>query len=655
MREFDKVEKTTSSLKVTTRISKELAALTKKTRIKSINQLFALEKRYLTDLNKQTRKLSFEKIEINEATILYKIKSDFNAILGDIDINKIRVDSLKDYLDTKVEIGTKIIELKKEIRKKELEMMKKNELDELHLFDIFKEFLLDLKRIENTRIVTLKQNIDSYQTIKIEQEYQVMKGIEDIKLDQNIKNIDKLILSKRNETFISNEKLREEANSSIIYQESLINIARKEHELQLIKVESLYENERNLAEEQIQRINLGVKVNDAFVKTTLENQLLFPAQQIKCAQSEYEIRIESITLTLNQELDYSNKKIDYFRQKYEYDKSKIRKELDDKLEDLNYKLLLFTDEKDRRNITSKIEKLKEIFNKKIEAIEEIENEDVEIMRYDKVINDSTNRAEGAIVEAGILRDQTVETFEVLYFQTKEKFDLIEKNNENNDNGGIVPVLNNSAVSSANNRFQKAKRESDELYNEKIIAPVKLVKETKEMLENMTSNKVADTFIEQQKELKRSLINEHKKICDNLQKVREDSLLPIMEDNPETKELLIQELETMSANLFTDTTNRGKSEIDKDYIDLELKEDTIHNELAKKLTIYRSEVSNELEKILKETNQMIKVTSEPYKKYIKYASKGLTAKKDVLGKELDKELKKTFSDLDSKYKSLLNEV
>ncbi len=129
----------------------------------------------------------------------------------------------------------------------------------------------------------------------------------------------------------------------------------------------------------------------------------------------------------------------------------------------------------------------------------------------------------------------------------------------------------------------------------------------------------------------------------------------MEDNPETKELLIQELETMSANLFTDTTNRGKSEIDKDYIDLELKEDTIHNELAKKLTIYRSEVSNELEKILKETNQMIKVTSEPYKKYIKYASKGLTAKKDVLGKELDKELKKTFSDLDSKYKSLLNEV
>ena len=214
--------------------------------------------------------------------------------------------------------GTKIIELKKDIRLKELLMVKENELDELLLLDTFKEFLIDLKKMENQRIVTLKQNINNYDIIKIEQEYQVKKSIEDTKLDQNLNDIEKLILTRRNETLIKNEKIKEEANSEIIYQESLINIAKKEHELQLIKVESLYENERNLAEEQIERINLGVKVNDAFVKTTLENQLLFATQQIKCAQSEYEIRIESINLTLNQELDYANKKIDYYRQKYEY-------------------------------------------------------------------------------------------------------------------------------------------------------------------------------------------------------------------------------------------------------------------------------------------------------------------------------------------------
>ena len=655
MKEFEKVEKTTSSLKLTSKLSKELSAITKKTHIKSVNQLLSVEKKHLAGLNKHNHNLSLEKIKYDESKILYKIKSDYDALLGDVDINKDRVANLNDYLNTKVTIGTKIIELKQDIRSKELVMMKENELDELLLIDTFKEFLIDLKKMENSRIVALKQNLNNYKIIKIEQEYQVMKGIEDTKLDQNLNDIEKLILSRRNETLIKNEKIKEEANSEIIFQESLINIAKKEHELQLIKVESLYENERNLAEEQIQRINLGVKVNDAFVKTTLENQLLFATQQIKCSQSEYEIRIESINLTLNQELDYANKKIDYYRQKYEYEKSKIRKELDDKLEDLNYKLLLFTDEKDNRKIIGKIEKLKSSFNKMIEDIEEVENQDVEILRYDKVINDANSRAEGAIIEAGSLKDQTVDSFEALYFQTKEKYDLIQETDQTEETRGIMPVLNNTAVSSANDRLQRAKKEADELFNEKIVDPTKVIEETKVLLENMTNSKESDIFIEQQKELKRSKINEHKENYDNFIKVKLESLAPIKEEIPLMKEQLIKDLEAMSVNLFTEQANRGESDIVKDYSILDTKEVSIHKDLREKLIQYRLEFNKELEKILKDTNQMIKVTTKPYKKYIRYASKGLTAKKKVLNKEFGKKLKKTYSELDSRYKKLLNEI
>ena len=272
MKEFDKIEKSTSSLKVTTKLSKELSASTKKAHIKSLNNLLAIEKKHLSEINKQNQNLSLENIKYDESKILYKIKSDYSGLLEDVDINKDRVTNLREYLDTKVRIGKKKIKLKEEIRLKELNMMKDNELEELILFDTFKKFLLELKDIEDTRIKSLKQNVDNYSFIKIEQEYLAKKSIEDTKLDQNLNDIDKLILSRRNETLIKNEKIKEEANSEIIYQESLINIARKEHELQLIKVESLYENERNLAEEQIERINLGVKVNDAFVKTTLDRK-----------------------------------------------------------------------------------------------------------------------------------------------------------------------------------------------------------------------------------------------------------------------------------------------------------------------------------------------------------------------------------------------
>ncbi len=72
--------------------------------------------------------------------------------------------------------------------------------------------------------------------------------------------------------------------------------------IQLIKVKSLYENERGLAEEQVERINIGVQVNDAFVRTTLKNQMLFAQQQIHASASEYDIRVEthSIIYTFKQ-------------------------------------------------------------------------------------------------------------------------------------------------------------------------------------------------------------------------------------------------------------------------------------------------------------------------------------------------------------------
>jgi hypothetical protein len=502
MKQFEKVEKS-KSLKVTKQVSKEAGTITKKTHLKSVNQLQSLELKYVTDLNKNEHSSILENIKYEEAKILYKIKSDFSALQGDIDINKKRMINLKHYLDTKVSGSKKINDFKLELRHVELQIMKDNELLEQSLIASFKELLLNLKMVENSRIIALKENVNNHSIIKIEQEFQIKKSIELIKLDQELMDIDKLILKMRNETLIKNEKIKEEANSEIIFQESLINIANKEHDLQLIKVQSLYENERNLAEEQIERINLGVKVNDAFIKTTLENQLLFASQQIQCAQSENEIRVESINLTHSQELHYANKKINYYRQKYDYEKSKINKELEDKLEDLNYKLLLFTDQKDNKEILAKIDVLKSRFNLMVEDVQKIENEDIEIIRYERVIEAADNRAEEAITEALLLKNQTVDSFQILYDQTKQKYDLIKETDQTEDTKGIMPVLNNTAISGASSRLEKATIEAETLYKDKIVTPTETIATTKDMLENLTSSKEADKFVEEQKDLKKN--------------------------------------------------------------------------------------------------------------------------------------------------------
>ena len=87
----------------------------------------------------------------------------------------------------------------------------------------------------------------------------------------------------------------------------------------------------------------------------------------------------------------------------------------------------------------------------------------------------------------------------------------------------MPVLNNTAVSSADERLKKAKNEADELFNEKIIKPKQVIEKTKELLENMTNSKESDIYIEKQKELKHTKIDEHKETCDNLLRIRNESV------------------------------------------------------------------------------------------------------------------------------------
>ncbi len=654
MKQFDKVEGSKSS-KVTKQISKETGTITKKIKRKTLNQLQALELNYVAELNKNEHSLFLENIKFEEAKILFKIKSDYTALQGDLDVNKQRLAKLKELLDTKLTVTKDLNALKIELRQAELQIIKDNELLEQSLITSFKDLLLDLKQVENSRIVALKENVNNHSVIKIEQEFQVKKSIELIILDQELMDIDKLILRKRNETIIKNEKIKEEANSEIIYQESLIDIAKKEHELQLIKVKSLYENERNLAEEQIDRINSGVKVNDAFVKTTLENQLLFASQQIRCAESEYEIRVESINLTHGQELEYAVKKINYYKQKYEYEKSKITKELNDQLEDLNYKILLFTDEKDNKKIKKKIEKLQTTSDELIEKIEIVEKEDVEISRYEKVIQDADNRAHEAIEEAVHLKNKTIDSFEILYNQTKQKYDVIKETNQTEDTKGIMPVLNNTAVSSANTRLQKAIKEANELYKDKIVSPALVISDTKTMLESFTSSKESEDFIDEQKELKKHVIKTHKDVINDLEEKKERLLLVVAEELQTVKEDNKIELKNLETNIFIDAIYRNEKDIENDYLVLFKKEADIYTGYTTEVSGLRDERLAEITKISKDTNSMIQQTLKPYKKYIRFASKGLNSKKKDLEKEFSKKLSKSKNEVQSNYRKQFSNI
>lgn len=651
MKQFDKLEKTKVA-NVTDKTDKILIQETKKAKEKAIKQLQALNHKHVVDLNKQELALQLETIKFEEAKILYKIKADHLALIGDMQINKRRLQNIQQFFEEKRRVTTEINHLKLNLRIAELEIMKSNELRDNSFIEQFKTLLQDLKSIEHKRLLTLQEHVSNHELIKIEQQYHIGKTVLDLKLSKELSDIDKLILKTRNESLIKIEKMKEDANSEIIYQESLIKIAQKERELQLVKVHSLYGNERSLAEEQVERINLGIQVNDAFVKTTFQNQLLFAQQQIKCAESEFEIRVENINLTKEQELAYANKKIDYYRQKYEYEKSKINKELDDKLEDLNFKLLLFTDKKENASIQQQIDVLRERYQKMIQEIEDQEQQDEQIKRYETVIQATETRANQAISEAVALRDQTTDAFETLYDQTRLKYDQIETTNHSQDTVGIMPLLNSGAISSADERLQRAIKEAEELYEDRVLKPNQIILQTKETLLEMTKDEETERFIQQQKDLKHKKIQEHAELLDELHQDREQALLSATDEVERAKIIQAKELEQDQEELYNTPLYRTEEVINKDYVILFEKERQYHLEKIKKVDDYIKDELVEHTKILKETQQWIKSTIKPYKKFIRKATTGLNAEKRELIRKNKRILKKALNETDDNFTTSL---
>jgi hypothetical protein len=647
LKEFDKVEKQDVA-KVTGRTDKLLAQETKKTKDKAIAQLLQLELKRVTDLNKREMNLELERVKYEEAKILYKIKSDRDALQGDLSINKQKLYRMQEFFTFKKQVMKELYQLKLELRLFELDIMQTNEERENTLFNTFNELVKGIADIEQKRLLALQENVSNHDIIKIKQQYQIGKAVLDLKLSRDITDIDKRILKTRNESLIHIEKEKEDAMSEIIYQESLIKIAQKERELQLKKVHSLYENERNLAEEQVERINYGIKVNDTFVKTTLQNQLLFAEQQIKCAESEFDIRVENVNLTKDQELAYATKKIDYYRQKYEYEKSKIRKERDDKLEDLNFKLLLFTDKKENESIQEQIDTLTSQYQEMIDDIDAKEQADPNIKRYEIVMDAAEQRASKAIEEAAQLRDQTVDAFNALYDQTSLKMNQIKESNHSQDTVGIMPLLNSGAVSSADDRLQLAIKEAEELYEDRIKEPNETIVKTKEALLKITEDAETEAFIQTQKELKKQKIMEHSEFLAELRIDMEEALESTTDEVERAKLIQQKMLKRQYESVANQPLYRGSETIAEDYEALRQKErDYIANTLETIEQGIKRQIADH-KAVLKETSVWIKHSLKPYKKHIRRASKGHNAEKKEIVRKYNKLLKKALSEAEDSF-------
>jgi hypothetical protein len=635
MKEYDHIERSKKS-KFVNQAEKERSARLEETKAATIAKLKRLQIEHETALLDADYQLKLLDIEHEEDLMLHSIKHDRDALATDRTITETSLNHIKEMFIKRKEMLVEIFNKRLELRLEELDIMRSYELLEYTDTSFYGALLNDLQAVEEKRINTLLKHQPSYIKMKTVQDYFVKVKQKELDFYQKVHDIDRLILTKQNKSLADIEKQKEDINSEIIYQESLISIAKKENELQRIKVNALYENERNLAEEQANRIELGIKVNDTFVKSTLQNQLLFAEQQMACAESEYKIRLENIALTRDQEVAYARRKIDYFKQKYDYEISQLEKAMNDKLEDLNYKLLLFTDKKDSQRITEQIDKIKHHYQNQIDDINQQLEADEEILRFEKMINDPNRRAEEAKKDAEKLKDDTVLAFEQLYEQTNNKIKTMKQTNHSDASKGIVPLLNSDSVSNANTRLQKAIQEADELYQERIKKPQLRINELKATLLDITNDAMSKAFVQDLKTQKTALYESFNADKEALKKER-DSAIKAIEEHAANQSKITFDKITLPAQY------RSQKDIDSDYRMLVKREKAKTKQELKALKKSFKTQSKKHKKDLKKTLKTIDKTKKKFDKYIQYASSDLQKAKDDLKRqfELNKQRKETL--------------
>ena len=444
------------------------------------NKLYRLEKQYIDDAHALRFEREKVRIEKSDSKDMFKVREDHKGLKGDLEYNAQLKNNIEDTLDAFETALDQVLSFKRTLQDEYIRReghylnTQVDMMDDFNTLEkTFKSMQLDLSRLYRE-----KHFKDRILREKIKREIR-MHALQ-INKHQKFARIDKRLTDEENLALVKQLADEEDIQNEKIYQNALIELADKEYQLQLLKIQSLYDNEIGLTKAQAERLNIGYDVNESMVSTTLESQILFAKQQIEYAKSEYELRLENIETSLNKEKEYAEEKLREHQQKYKTDKLDIIKERDRKLEDLSYKQALFTDDKDRRDLKEKEDRIRENYDKRIEAINEAENNDPYVKRYKKQLDNANERAEKAREDAKHIRDQSIQTFENMLKTSEEKLHQFKNNKEH---ASVKPMIE-TEESTAKNRFNESIEDAKKLYEEKTEAPKQKLEELDEKLKHI---------------------------------------------------------------------------------------------------------------------------------------------------------------------------
>ncbi len=608
---------------------------------------FKIEREHLNKLYRLRFEKQKETIQYQDSHELFKLREDKKALGEDLLFNERYIGVMKEKLaafETFMHETMNFIKALHDLLSDKHEAFLKTELALLDQLTPLKR-KLKKSELELAKQIRLKHFGLKKTGAKIN--HALKMHAENVEYHQKLYDLEKRITDADKSSVVKRLSDEEQTQSDKIYQQALIELADKEYELQVLKIQSLYDNEMNLTKAQTDRLNIGKGVNEAMVSTTIESQIQFAKQQIQFAESEYELRLENVERSLEKELEYAEEKLSAHRQQYQIEIRDLEQARDDKLEDLAYRKALFTDEKDRRRLEEQEQSIKDKYNTQIAEIKEKEDADAYVQRYRKQIKAAKERAEKAREDAKRLKERSVSTFESMLESSEEK--LAQFKDKDSASNTLAPYIESEASKTAQTRLDEALEEAKELYEEKVEKPKQKLKDLNAKLDKLQKQESTNPERRQLETEKENLKEAHQERVDKenqkLEKKlealenEENAFLEKTENVAKTYETLV--VETDKDKLKKELTAQIKA-LQKQQADTRDKQKThLENELKTR--------RERLDSMKKTLDSHIRPTFRQYSSFVKKTSYSQRKKEWKARREIMVEKRKAIKRLKGKYK------
>ncbi len=603
------------------------------------------------DFERKRTALRFEKAKAQmakqDSSELFKLKEDYQSLNKDKTFNQALVDYLKTVFNAQLKLFEQALSFMTHMHEI---MLDKHDMiieQQISSATLIHELKNTYKDAQMTLSKALKLKYFEQRSLKKKLLTAIDKHSLTIKHHQTLAAYDKALTDTTKQTNIEQLGQQETIKNDMIYEQARIELADKEHELQLIKIQALYDSEMNLTKAQAERLDVGHDVNEAMVGTTLKSQINFAKQQLKYAESEYNLRLDNIDQALKREQAYAEEKLIEHQQPYKTDRLEFIKERDRKLEDLAYKLALFTEDKDKKALEAQQEAIKAQYREKLDEIDHLEKQNETVQRYQSHIDRAKKRASHAREDAKKIYEKTVETFESMLEVNEEKLRQFKAQAEQTS---LAPYIEQEATSTAKERLDEAIEEAKAMYEDKVKGPkarLKALKDKQDKLFTNAENQAEISTIEAKKADEQKAYQDHitaleKQMAEALADVENDKIAFLDKHHEKAKTIKTSNRPEISKKRLIKQHKQTKQHLKQ----------TFKQEKTAQKNDYQKQINTNmytLDKQKQRLDAILEPTIKTYQQLLHKVTQSQSKREQAVKKSLEKDMRQTIKSIRASYK------